>query len=392
MSYLQRRLIVSLTPDRDKVVISPDQAIPLIIEIGIDINRLTHMVSIGMNRLLIISHDDLGNYQNKKMKTKNGTSVETRHPGQKTQTINVYNMNTDWDDSVVLDKLRAYLDGEITVRMGSVRGYPNLMNGIRHIKATTISDRIPRALVIEGKTIKIRFPGETLRDRRCYSCGADGHNAADCPNKENTVAELHTLMKPSYAAAVSTHKDGDSSNLYEEGPLPLPTPVELIADSPMKTSTPTRAPEELWVEIESKKKSRKSSVKHSPKKRECTQSFELTPSAHRTKSKSEKKHTKSVLAQETGAAAAPSCPTRSPEKGHKTRDVRPKVIRTEHRARSHSLDRSSKHTHVSSRSVHVVQGGAISPISPDLQRPPKRKKEDQLIPGICEDKNVLTIT
>ena len=173
------RLLINLEAP-DESVVRGEGLIPMLEEIGI--GELEQVVGVGRNKFLIISKNNLSEYDQQDITTRDGVFLWCKHPGPPSVTITAFGMNVDWPNSVLTDKLDNYYEDPIEIKYGAYKNWPSIKNGLRHIKVKRVDPKIPRALIIEGRTIKIRLPGEPLRDTKCYKCGRDGHNRADCPD------------------------------------------------------------------------------------------------------------------------------------------------------------------------------------------------------------------
>ena len=179
----KHRLLMQVEPP-DESIIRGEGLIPLLEELGLE--SLEQVVSVGRNRFLVISEKQLTEYDGRDITTSSGHTLRCKHPGPPSVTITAFGCNVDWPHSVLTDKLHDHYEDIIEIKFATYRNWPSIRNGLRHIKVRAVNPDIPRTLIIEGRTVKIRLPGESIRDARCYRCGKVGHNRADCPDEAHT--------------------------------------------------------------------------------------------------------------------------------------------------------------------------------------------------------------
>ena len=240
----KHRLLMQVEPP-DESIIRGEGLIPLLEELGLE--SLEQVVSVGRNRFLVISEKQLTEYDGRDITTSSGHTLRCKHPGPPSVTITAFGCNVDWPHSVLTDKLHDHYEDIIEIKFATYRNWPSIRNGLRHIKVRAVNPDIPRTLIIEGRTVKIRLPGESIRDARCYRCGKVGHDRADCPDEAHTDYPIpnsnHTPTQPS---PNSSYADQLKSPPIDP-PLPLahPTTQSTITDHrppPPKQQTVQQTP------------------------------------------------------------------------------------------------------------------------------------------------------
>ena len=102
MNYQERkyRLIVQVEA-RDQSIIRGEGLIPHLEEL--DIEDLEQVVSVGLNKFLIIANHHLTKYDGKVLQTRTGFTLRCKHPGPPSVTITAFGMNVDYPNTALTD-------------------------------------------------------------------------------------------------------------------------------------------------------------------------------------------------------------------------------------------------------------------------------------------------
>ncbi len=157
-----------------------ERVVDYLVEIGWDHRDITHLVSTGKNKFLVESKQNLDFHIGTTLPTRSGTQISCRYVQPPSLTLNVFGMDIDWPHSLVVDKIKPYMEEYMDTSYGSLRNFPHIRNGIRHIKFRGQVGTMPRELNIAGRNIKLRSPGQPVRDKLCLKCGEEGHIARNC--------------------------------------------------------------------------------------------------------------------------------------------------------------------------------------------------------------------
>ncbi len=152
ISPLSRLIIEASSPDPP---LNGDSIVPLLGQIGIINNFLTHVVNIGRNRFLIESRQQLRTYEGNIYNTLLGISMCCTRVKPKRLTLNVFGSDIDWDEETIIESLKPYLGGYEEMRFGTLRNFPEIRNGVRHIKFKEIKGDMPKSIKIKGRIITI---------------------------------------------------------------------------------------------------------------------------------------------------------------------------------------------------------------------------------------------
>ena len=180
------------------------------------------------------------------MTTRSGYILRCKHPGLPAWPLQHLGVMS----TVLTDKLHDHYAGLTEVKYATYRNWPDIRNYLRHIKVRVVNPDIPRALTIDGRTVKIRLPGEYIRDTRCYRCGKAGHNRADCPDESHADSlaptSNHTPTQLSQNSPHLSYADQlRSPPIDPPFPLAHPTTQSPVADHrlpPPKQQTAQQTP------------------------------------------------------------------------------------------------------------------------------------------------------
>ncbi len=120
ISPLSRLIIEAASPDPP---LNGDSIVPLLGQIGIINNFLTHVVNIGRHRFLIESRQQLRTYEGNIYNTLLGISMCCTRVKPKRLTLNVFGSDIDWDEETIIEPLKPYLGGYEEMRFGTLRKF-----------------------------------------------------------------------------------------------------------------------------------------------------------------------------------------------------------------------------------------------------------------------------
>jgi len=279
---LQNRLILEFITKNNQTI-SSDDTVPFLVELEINTDEMTHLVSVGRNKILIVSHNSLAQYNRQSIELNNGIVVNMKHPGPQTQTINIYNLALEWSNEMVLNILHNYVKNVIEIKDGRSKGLPHCSNGIRHLKAEDIDPNIPRQINIKNKTVLIRFPGEPIRTKRQPKPQTKPIETNEEINPNPTPQNEQKEKTPQSYASVATPTQEDSSS--EDG-------YQTVRPKVRRNKTPTKTTQGQNTKPEGKSpikqiRTQSKSPEGRAKQKTKAELNQMQPTKHKYRSRSE---------------------------------------------------------------------------------------------------------
>ena len=99
--------------------------------------------------------------------------------------ITIYGLPFEIGPRAVYRKLMQFCQ-IIDIRSPGFKDFPNIMSGVRIVKAKVINKPIPRKIYISGQLVTIRYEGQPISEKQCYNCKEYGHISKEC-TKEKRV-------------------------------------------------------------------------------------------------------------------------------------------------------------------------------------------------------------
>ena len=195
--------------------------------------------------------------------------ISVVHPASRRLTfVNVYDAPYELPDSAIEERLKPY--GRIySHRRGKVQGYPDVFNGVRHLRMA-LEDDIPCFLRFGRFQVRVKYENQPKTCRKCnspdqlakectavvcFNCDGTGHLSRSCPDgmrccicksKEHVAVDcIHSwYRRPQTIDLADDLATGDPEDALDGRPVgDGPPPLEELPEDPPAASNENASPQ-----------------------------------------------------------------------------------------------------------------------------------------------------